>query len=131
MSDPTRPEDSAPVFVVSDLGASLVYYERALGFEVAFSWGEPAFYAGVCRGNVTIHLQAASATERPVGTSLLNVFLGSADAIHDELRQRGARIRKPPASYPYGMRDFDVEDLDGNVVVFGSPADPGRAGARA
>lgn len=115
-------EDSAPVFVVTDLRASLAHYQEALGFDVAFTYGEPAFYAGVCRDRVAIHLQAADRTPRAPGASQLTVFVSSADAIYAELRERGARIRKPPATYPYGMRDFDVEDLDGNVLVFGSEA---------
>jgi catechol 2,3-dioxygenase-like lactoylglutathione lyase family enzyme len=119
----TQPIECAPVFVVSDLAASLAYYRDRLGFDVAFTWGEPTFYAGVCRGAVTIHLQAASQTARPAGASSLCVFVGSADDVHRELAGRGARILKPPASYPYGMRDFDVADLDGNTLVFGHPVE--------
>jgi hypothetical protein len=81
----------------------------------------------VCRGAVTIHLQAATHTERPAGASSLCVFVGDADALHRELTGRGARVLKAPASYPYGMRDFDVADLDGNVLVFGHP-EPAAAG---
>src|SRR5215468_11244890 len=120
MKDSTRPTDCAAVFVVRDLPASLDYFQNALGFEVAFAWGEPTYYAGVCRGAVSIHLQAASQTSRPAGASSLSIFVGSADDIHRELAGRGARVLKPPASYPYGMRDFDVADLDGNTLVFGN-----------
>jgi uncharacterized glyoxalase superfamily protein PhnB len=122
MSEPIQLEDCAPVFVVSDIQASLEHYQRALGFEVTFRYGEPIFYACLCRGKVAIHLQSSTHTERPTGGSLLNVFVRSADAMYEELRERGARIRKEPATYPYGMRDFDVEDLDGNVLVFGCEA---------
>ena len=48
---------------------------------------------------MTIHLQAASQAERPPGADSLSLFVGS---------------------YPYGMRDFDVLDPDGNRLVFGS-----------
>ncbi len=126
-AEPTTPIESAAVFVVRDLGASVAYFRDALGFDVAFSYGEPAFYAGVCRGAVTIHLQAASQTQRPAGAVRLYVFVASADAVHRELVGRGARIMNPPASYPYGMRDFDVADPDGNSLVFGSP-EPTAAG---
>jgi catechol 2,3-dioxygenase-like lactoylglutathione lyase family enzyme len=119
--DSTRPTDCAAIFVVRDIAASLAYFRDALGFEVAFTWGEPTYYAGVCRGAVSIHLQAASQTSRPAGASSLSVFVGSADDVHRELVARGARVLKPPASYPYGMRDFNVADLDGNTLVFGNP----------
>jgi uncharacterized glyoxalase superfamily protein PhnB len=41
------------------------------------------------------------------------------DALHAELVGRGAKVVKPPQDYAYGMRDFDVLDLDGNEIVFG------------
>jgi len=106
--DPAEPIECAAIFVVRDIAASLAYLRAALGFETRFTWGEPIIYAGVCRGAVTIHLQAASQTA------------GSADAIQRELVRRGARILKPPANYPYRMRDFDVLDPDGSRLVFGS-----------
>ena len=121
MARAADPVDCAAVFVVRDLEASLAYYRDALGFDLAFRWGEPTSYVGVRRGRVTIHLQIASQTTRPLGGSQLSIFVGDADALHRELVQRGARILEPPASYPYGMRDFDVADLDGNLIVFGSP----------
>jgi len=31
-------------------------------------------------------------------------------------------VLKPPQNYDYGMRDFDVVDLDGNQLTFGMGA---------
>jgi hypothetical protein len=31
----------------------------------------------------------------------------------------GAKVLKAPADYDYGLRDFDVADLDGNMIFFG------------
>ena len=42
------------------------------------------------------------------------------DRLVKELRlARGARIVKPSQNYDYGMRDFDLIDLDGNQLTFG------------
>ena len=41
------------------------------------------------------------------------------DALYQELKSRGARILNEPKDYPYGMRDFDINDLDGNQLCFG------------
>ena len=120
---PADPTECAAIFVVRDLPASLAYFQEALGFAVAFSWGTPPVYAGVCRGAVAIHLQAASETARPPGASSLCVFVGDADELHRELVGRGARVLVAPAARPYGMRDFNVADLDGNTLVFGSAAE--------
>ena len=128
-TSPADPVECAAIFVVRDIAASLAYYRDALGFAIGFTWGDPPTYAGVCRGAVTIHLQAASQTRSPPGAAALSLFVGSADEIHRELERRGARILKPPATYPYGMRDFDVLDPDGNRLVFGS-SDPPLPDAR-
>ena len=39
---------------------------------------------------------------------------GSKPGLYAELAARGASVIKPPQNYDYGMRDFDVLDLDGN-----------------
>jgi hypothetical protein len=34
-------------------------------------------------------------------------------------KARGARVLNAPKDYPYGLRDFDLDDLDGNRLTFG------------
>lgn len=110
---------AAPVFVVEDVKRSVEHYRKALGFRVEFTHGDPASYAGIERDNVTVHLQVARDSKRKAGSSAIYVFVTDVDALHRELRSRGARIVNAPRDYPYGMRDFDVEDLDGNSLCFG------------
>ena len=110
---------SATVFVVKDVLRSVEYFRDVLGFHTEFTWGEPVCYAGVERGNVLIHLQAASDTKRQPGHGAVNVFVTNVDALYEELKSRGARTLNEPKDYPYGMRDFDLEDLDGNRLCFG------------
>ena len=110
---------SATVFVVQDVLRSVEHYRDVFAFQTVFTYGEPTFYAGVARDGITIHLQAASATKRQVGQGSLNVFVTDVDALYGELKSRGARTLNEPKDYPYGMRDFDVNDLDGNHLCFG------------
>jgi len=42
------------------------------------------------------------------------VFAPDVDATHEEFRARGARIVEPLENKPWGLRQFTVEDLDGN-----------------
>jgi uncharacterized glyoxalase superfamily protein PhnB len=65
------------------------------------------------------HLQAANHTKRLPGHGAVNVFVADVDALYHEFKSRGARILSEPKDYPYGMRDFDVNDLDGNQLCFG------------
>jgi uncharacterized glyoxalase superfamily protein PhnB len=46
------------------------------------------------------------------------------DALYQELKSRGANTLNEPKDYPYGMRDFDVTDLDGNQLCFGMESKP-------
>ena len=113
--------DAATLFVVQDVLRSVEHYRDVLGFRVEFTYGEPAFYAGVERDNVAIHLQATSETKRKPGQGALNVFVTGVDALYQELKARGAGTTEEPADRPYGMRDFDIRDLDGNQLCFGEP----------
>lgn len=110
---------AAPVFVVQDVLRSVEHYRDALGFDTEFTYGEPTFYAGVKRDEVILHLEAAKESKRKPGQAALYVFVTDVDALYQELKSRGARTLNEPKTYPYGMRDFDVHDLDGNTLCFG------------
>jgi catechol 2,3-dioxygenase-like lactoylglutathione lyase family enzyme len=115
---------AATIFTVSNLERSLGYYRDVLGFRVVFTYGEPRTYAGVAMDGLSLHLQAASTTWRSPGHGAAYVFASDVDDLHDRLYAAGARIVKPPETYAYGMRDFDVKDPDGNLLTFGAPAVP-------
>lgn len=121
--EPTKAEPmmvgAATVFVVRDIAASVAHYRDALGFDVTFEYGEPIYYACLCRDEVQLHLLAGGGTTRLAGNGGLCIFVRDVDAVHAELAASGAKVIKPPADYAYGMRDFDVTDLDGNQITFG------------
>ena len=122
MSDvPNDPRECVAVFAVTDLEASLGYFENQLGFGVAFRFGEPAYYAGVCRGAVTIHLTDADDRKASVGHATISLMVDDVNATHRELVTRGANITVEIDDRPYGLRDFMVEDPDGNHIAFGGP----------
>jgi len=115
---------AATVFVVNNIARSVAYYRDALGFDVTFQYGEPPFYACLCRDEVALHLLAASKTERLPGDGGICIFVKDVDAVHAELIERGAKVIKPPQNYDYGMRDFDLVDLDGNHLTYGMESRP-------
>jgi hypothetical protein len=39
--------------------------------------------------------------------------------VHADLQRRGARILQPPRKAPYGIRELEVEDLNGYRLTFG------------
>ena len=110
---------SIAVMTVKDVLESMAYYRDKLGFDVAFEYGKPTYYVGLCSGDVSLHLVAASQTPRMPGNGAVSIFVDDVDAVHFDLVKRGARILKEPKDYDYGLRDFDVADLDGNMIFFG------------
>lgn len=116
---------SATLFVVRDVLASVAWYRDVLGFEIAFTYGEPVFYAGVERGDVLIHLQAASDTTRQCGQGAINIFVTKVDALYGDFKANGADLPMTPGDRPYGLRDFSLSDPDGNRLTFGEEIDTG------
>jgi hypothetical protein len=55
---------AATVFVVSSIAKSIERYRDALGFAVTFQYGNPVFYACLCRDEVALHLLAVQETKR-------------------------------------------------------------------
>lgn len=113
---------AATLFVVNDVPKSIAHYRDVFGFDVVFTYGEPVFYGGVRRDDVVIHFQAASQTRRSAGHGAANIFVTEVDELHAEMQSRGARILQQPGNRAYGIRDFDVLDLDGNQLSFGMDA---------
>ncbi|WP_457226610.1 VOC family protein [Mycobacteroides abscessus] len=49
-----------PQLFVTDLERAVAFYVDKLGFEVAFTYGEPAFYGQVRRGGASLNLRKVS-----------------------------------------------------------------------
>jgi uncharacterized glyoxalase superfamily protein PhnB len=68
-----------------------------------------------------------------VSTTLL-VHVDDVDQHYEHVKQRGARILQPPATHPYGERQYNAEDLAGYRWTFSqtvADVDPSEWGATA
>ncbi|MBK1878757.1 VOC family protein [Pelagicoccus mobilis] len=114
---------ASPVFQVSDLDKSIVFYTEVLGFEKEFAYGEPPFYAGVRMGKVLLHLCSGAENAGRTGMGSLYAFCDEVDNYYEAICAKGADITTKLATWPYQMRDFQVRDIDGNLLTFGCPID--------
>jgi uncharacterized glyoxalase superfamily protein PhnB len=81
-----------------------------LGFEIG--WLEPGKDIGaVSRGNVAIFFRRRQAPFEP---AVHWVFADDIDATYAELQASGAKIVEPLEKKPWDLRQFTIEDLDGN-----------------
>jgi catechol 2,3-dioxygenase-like lactoylglutathione lyase family enzyme len=112
----------APQFLVDDVDAAIGYYRDKLGFDLDFKY--EAFYAGVTRDGLAIHLKEApkAAGERMYRrqNEHLDAYIAvtGVEALHREFQARGAQITKPIGERPWACVDFYVEDADGYILCF-------------
>jgi catechol 2,3-dioxygenase-like lactoylglutathione lyase family enzyme len=129
----------APILNVSDIAASLAWFER-LGWETGFVWqdddeAEPGF-AGVTAGGNEIFLcrggQGARGTHPPAhpfdestGGVWMSWFLEDADQVdlmHARAVELGLDVSMQPTDEPWGVREFHLRHPDGHTFrVSGRP----------
>jgi len=110
----------ALVLAVPDLGASAAYFRDVLGFRLL--WEEGADWRLAERDGVRVMLGHCP-TDTPASAIGSHSWFGyidvaDVDALHDELRGRGAACQSP-LDRPYGMREMVVTTIDGHRIVFG------------
>jgi uncharacterized glyoxalase superfamily protein PhnB len=103
-----------PELPVADVERAQQHYRDALGFEIG--WLYPGNEIGaVSRGTVTIFFRKR---EPPFEPGVHWMFAEDIDALYQELESLGAHIAEPLEMKPWGLRQFTVKDLDGNIFYF-------------
>lgn len=121
-----KPEliDTIPYVWVADVEKAIPYYRDQLGFELEFvhTWeweGDRYGLALMARDAITLHLRVCECGDfRHTGTSFYQVRMNGVDALHAEYLERGATVRFPPTTQPWGVRDFQIDDPEGNRIYF-------------
>jgi uncharacterized glyoxalase superfamily protein PhnB len=104
-------ERAIPVLQVEDVDAAVDYYTNALGFAEVFRAGEPSQFARVNKDGAFIDLSRQR-------SAALELLVSDVDRVAAEIAATGARIIAPPQDTPWGSRTMEVEDLDGNRIVY-------------
>ncbi|MCG8563221.1 MAG: ankyrin repeat domain-containing protein [Hyphomicrobiales bacterium] len=114
-----RFESAVPVLNVKNVPDSIAYYVEKLGFQKEWDWGTPPHFACVHRDEVRIFL----CQDAQGGPGMwISVFIHDVDALYEDYKQSGAIIRQAPTNFPWGLREMNVEDLDGHRLRLGSDA---------
>jgi uncharacterized glyoxalase superfamily protein PhnB len=121
----------APILGVRNVREAAEYYRDVLGFALDPANGvfqptaeEPGgVYAIVKRSGASIHFQIRRGDfpeRRRQGYERdVYIYVENVDALHVEFQQRGAAIKQEPRTAPYGLRELEVEDLNGYRLAFG------------
>ncbi len=112
MSSMGKPVPELPVV---DVERAQQHYRDALGFEIGWLYPDKGIGA-VSRGGVgPIFFRKRNPPFEP---AVHWVSAEDVDATYQELKSLGANIVEPLKKEPWGLRQFTVQDLDGNIFYF-------------
>ncbi|MEM7334077.1 MAG: GNAT family N-acetyltransferase, partial [Chloroflexota bacterium] len=117
-----------PVLMTEDVQTAVNYYRDTLGFNVDFVFGDPVQHAGVSFRNwtgqgVTLQLTTKRQGQDIQVSSYLYIFTDAKiDQLYEMYIKREVEIMRQPETFPWGMREFTIRDLNGHVLVFGTQA---------
>ena len=100
-----------PELPVADVERAQQYYRDVFGFEIG--WLTPGKEMGaVTGGETTIFFRKREGAFEPV---VQWVFAQDIDTTYAEMRAVAAHLAQPLEMKPWGLRQFAVKDLDGNI----------------
>jgi uncharacterized glyoxalase superfamily protein PhnB len=102
-----------PELPLTDVAAGVAHYRDVLGFEVNYQQHD----LGVMdRDGMRLLLIARTPQHSGIGSC--SFYVHDADALHAELVAKGANVQGAPVSQPWGLREFQVLDPEGNRLSF-------------
>jgi uncharacterized glyoxalase superfamily protein PhnB len=120
-----RLEGTRLILAVRDLRTATDFYVNALGLHRDFG-DESDGWSWLSRGNFRVGLgecpDAVPANELGDHSYVAYVSVDDIDRLYAELVSRGAPIRTPPETKPWGMREFTLHTPEGHRMTFGSTA---------
>jgi len=121
-----------PQLFVADIKASCDFFTGKLGFVIAFTYGEPPFYAQIQRDGARINLRCVAQPvidsglrdrEQLLSAALTVATVEEIKALFLEFQSTGATFFQTLRSEPWRARNFIVRDVDGNLLLFAGPAE--------
>ncbi len=103
-----------PELPVADVERAQQHYRDALGFEIGWLYPDKEIGA-VSRDKAVIFFRKRTPPFEP---AVHWVFAEDIDASYQELKSSGANIVEPLERKPWGLRQFTIKDLDGNLFYF-------------
>lgn len=120
------------VLIVSDLERSIEFYRDKLGMTVGC---KSKGFVAIDAGTVPLQLESLDEAAKTFGTEALlakqqaghrlalTVRVDDVDETYRELENKGVRFIKAPKDMPWGHRNADFVDPDGNIWVLYKPVE--------
>lgn len=115
----------APILAVGDVAAAVRWWRDVLGFHVDFLYGDPPAHAGMRLDPPWTGGGGVQLTRAPTeaGRGMVFIFAGpDIDRLASHAVAAGAEVVAPLGERPWGMREIELRDPDGNRVRMAAPA---------
>src|SRR6267154_1489612 len=123
-------DGAEPQLFVADIKSSCDFFTGTLGFAIAFTYGEPPFYAQVKRDGARLNLKCV---DRPVidpelrdreqllSAALIVETAEEIKALFLEFEAAGVAFFQTLRREPWGAKNFIIKAPDGNRLLFAGP----------
>ena len=112
---------TVPLLFVSDFEASLSYYTDKVGFRLVWRNDESADdpYGSIIRGDTDFHITICHCEDKGhVGKLDVRIETREIDVLFEEMKAAEVLIGLEPKDQPWGLREFEINDADGNKITF-------------
>lgn len=110
-----RIRSAAPILPVTDVGATVGWYEKNLGATDAWKYGDPVSHGGCMLGSSQIQFSHES---KGIDAYELFVFVANVSELCEQFKKRELRIESELDSKPWGATEFAVVDPNGVRLRF-------------
>ena len=124
--------EAQPQLFVADIAKSCAFFAQSLGFSIAFTYGDPPFYAQVWRDGARLNLRhvdhplmdhALTEKESYLAATIPLATAKHVTTLFAEFQGAGVEFQQALQNKPWGATDFVVRDPDGNLISFSAPSD--------
>jgi uncharacterized glyoxalase superfamily protein PhnB len=109
-------ESVNPGLLVPDVAAAVAFYIEKLGFKPGWTWGDPPNAAGVKLGKVMVQMSKGVPVE---SKNWMSFEVTDVDDLFEFHKANGAKVSGAPEDKPWGIRLYQLQDLNGYWLEFG------------
>lgn len=113
-------KSAIPVLLITDPQQSLGFYTGALGFELDWTWQDPAgaTFQQISADGVRVYLKKTDHVSSP---GCLYLYVDDVDRWYQRLLERSQPVDTLPSVKPWGNREMCLSDPDGNKIHICTP----------
>ena len=123
-----------PMLMCDDVGESIDFYTNVLGFEVRQRMDDVGKSGWAYLTHAAAHLMLASPHDSPDGVKIdgkypqtvYYFYPDDVEALHRSVRDQDYATSDLRVTF-YGMKEFEMNDPSGHVLLFGQDTDEGQA----